>query len=131
MTGRMLSCSEIDSVRGLSRIKKAVYIMQCQDSPSVFRFGCIGGKAGELFNTAVRRLGQNLHKGREIWNYAAVFEVPPDMDPASIRTLEKELKKKFMGTEAPPSLRQYGGQDKFSGGKLQLGPRDLRRVVGR
>ena len=53
--GNILTASSCDSVRTLATITRAVYVMESDVSPGLYRVGCIGGNGK---NTALKRLAQ-------------------------------------------------------------------------
>ena len=90
---RRVNKTQIDSVRYLQKITKAVYVMRSDIDGSKYRFGGIGVKSG---NTPIRRLGQctDVHHGKlkHTWHYIAIAEFPPDTPKQEVRNAEKALR---------------------------------------
>lgn len=96
---RRLNAAQIDSVKYLQKVLKAVYVMRSDMEISTYRFGGIGLKSG---NTPIRRLGQCTHvkdgKVEHTWHYVAIAEFPPDTPMQEVRDAETVLRRLFIGT---------------------------------
>lgn len=95
---RRLNATQIDSVKCLQKIVKAVYVMRSNMDGRKYRFGGIGLRSG---NTPIRRLGQCTHvkDGRveHTWHFVAIAEFPPDTSMQEVRDAETALRRILIG----------------------------------
>lgn len=119
---RILTEAELDSVDELSRISKAVYVMQSIQDERLFRFGCLGGRDPNSYITAIRRLaqcGKRIGQVEESWRYAIICDLA-DYDCARITEIERSLRRVLIGANRQGALYQSVGGDRFGNGDITV-----------
>ncbi|WP_422033969.1 hypothetical protein [Reyranella sp.] len=119
---RILTDRERDSVDALSRVFKAVYVMQAIQNDRLFRFGCLGGRDPNSYITAIRRLaqcGKRVDQVEESWRYAIICDLP-DCDSAQITEHERSLRRVLIGARREGALYRSIGGDRFADGDIAV-----------